>query len=349
MSPVRFLVKYLPALFIAGQSQLLYAVGDAIEPVMVDIPGGQLSIQPAPAKNETATTSASSSPTNHARTEAARTVAIKPFRMGKYEVTVKEFGQFIAATNYPASTSCKQMASKEWFSDRPGSWAKNTHSASDFEPVTCIGWNAMQAYVEWLSKETGKQYRLPSEAEWEYAARAGTTTSFFWGEDETQACRYANIADRSAEAAIKRDYDGLESKDHVGVVACDDKSGYASVVGIYQPNAFGLHDMLGNINEFTGDCFNEAYPGNATDGSVRLDGNCNERVIRGGSWHWGTFPLTKRGGWKTDFVGALEGFRIAENIQSTDACIKPTSKTRKQCARNKQFKKELVKAQKTAI
>lgn len=344
MSPVRFLLKCLPVLLIISQSQLLYAAGKAIEPVMVNIPGGQLTIQPTPPKNDTATTEASDP-----QTEIARNLTIKPFRMGKYEVTVKEFGQFIAATDYPAPTSCRQMNSKKWFSDYPGTWKGNKHSSSEFEPVTCIGWNAMQAYVDWLSKETGKHYRLPSEAEWEYAARAGTTTAYYWGDEPAQVCTYANIADQAAEAAIKRDYDGLESKDHVGVVPCDDKTGYASVVGIYQPNAFGLHDMIGNINEFTGDCFNEDYPGSTIDGSLRLGGDCSKRIIRGGSWHWAPFLMTKRTGWKIDFVGALEGFRIAEDIQTTDACIKPTSKTRKQCMRNKQFKKELAKAQKAAI
>ncbi|HEY0893198.1 MAG TPA: formylglycine-generating enzyme family protein [Cellvibrio sp.] len=344
MSPVRFFRKYLPALFIASQSQLLYAADLAIEPVMVDIPAGQLTIHPTPPKNDKLTSGASSS-----QAGTPRNVKIKPFRMGKYEVTTKEFGQFIAATNYPAATTCRQMNSKEWFSDYPGGWKGNKHSSSEFEPVTCIGWDAMQAYIDWLNKETGKHYRLPSEIEWEYAARAGTTTNYYWGDEPAQACTYANVADQAAEAAIKRDYDGLESKDHVGVVPCDDKTGYASVVGIYQPNAFGLHDMIGNINEFTGDCFNEDYPGNATDGSLRLSGDCSKRIIRGGSWHWAPFPTINRGGWKTDFVGALEGFRIAQDIQTTDTRIKPTSKTRKQHARNKQFKKELAKAQKVAL
>lgn len=343
MSFTRSILKHLPILFIASQSQLLYAASNAIEPIMIDIPGGQLTIHSTPSKKNV-----DNNTVVNTQIEPVHKVTIAPFRMGKYEVTVKEFGQFIAATNYPAPTSCQQMDSKEWFAKRPSSWEGHKHSSSEFEPVTCVGWNAMQAYVEWLSKETGRQYRLPSEAEWEYAARAGTTTTYYWGNEPAQACIYANIADQAAEAAIKRDYDGLESKDHVGVVPCDDKTGYASVVGIYQPNAFGLHDMIGNINEFTQDCETENYPGTVTDGSARLGGDCSKRIIRGGSWHWAPFAADKRTGWKVDFVGALEGFRIAESIQAKNADVMPFSKRSKQSARNARFKRELTRAQKAA-
>lgn len=339
----RFLLKRLPLLIIISQSHLIYAAAQPIEPVMIDIPGGQLTIHPAPPKNST-----DAHTVTNPQTQPARKITISPFRMGKYEVTVKEFGQFIAATNYPTPTSCQQMDSKAWFAKRPSSWKGHKHTSSEFEPVACIGWNAMQAYVEWLSKETGKQYRLPSDAEWEYAARAGTTTTYFWGDDPAQACAYANVADQAAEAAIKRDYDGLESKDHVGVVPCNDKTGYASVVGIYQPNALGLHDMIGNINEFTQDCETENYPGTATDGTARLEGDCSKRIIRGGSWHWAPFATNRRGAWKVDFVGALEGFRIAESIPAKDAKAMPFSKRNKQAARNKQFRTALAIAQKTA-
>ncbi|UUA72447.1 formylglycine-generating enzyme family protein [Cellvibrio sp. QJXJ] len=335
MSLVGFCLKRLPVLLIASQSHLLWAADGLIEPIMVDVPAGQLTLHPKTTTQKDGTVVSTG-------TQIA-TLPIKPFRMGKYEVTVKEFGQFIAATNYPAPTSCQQMDSQKWFAKRPGSWAKNKHSASEFEPVTCIGWDAAQAYVEWLSKETGRSYRLPSEVEWEYAARAGTTSTYFWGEEATQACAFANTADQAAEAAIKRDYDGLESKDHVGVLACDDKSGYASVVGIYQPNAFGLHDMIGNINEFTRDCANETYPGDAKDASARMTGDCTKRMIRGGSWHWAPFAMTQRSPWSIDFIGALEGFRIAEDMPNKDSCAKPSPEQRK---RNKQFKRELSKAQK---
>jgi len=288
-----------------------------IEPLMKTLPGGQFSMgtdgevlagrahQLQPIKT--------SSP--------AHQVSIKPFRMGMYEVTVKEFSRFVAATNYAAPTSCIQMASKEWFDKIDGSWAGNKHSASEFEPVTCIGWEGAKAYTKWLAKETGKNYRLPTEAEWEYAAKANTTGTFYWGEeaDRAKACTYANVADRSAEAAIKRDYDGLESINHIGVLACDDQSDYASIVGMYQANTFGLYDMIGNINEFVEDCFTRGYENAPVDGSARLDGDCKKRTLRGGSWHWPVQASIQRGSTNSDFIGSLEGFRVVEEISAVEA------------------------------
>lgn len=312
-----------------------------IEPLMKTLPGGQFSMgtdgevlagrahQLQPIKT--------SSP--------ARQVSIKPFRMGMYEVTVKEFSRFVAATNYVAPTSCIQMASKQWFDKIDGSWAGNKHSASEFEPVTCIGFEGAKAYTTWLAKETGKNYRLPTEAEWEYAAKANTTGTFYWGEeaDRVRACTYANVADRSAEAAIKRDYEGLESINHIGVLACDDQSDYASIVGMYQANAFGLHDMIGNINEFVEDCFTSGYENAPIDGSARLDGDCKKRVLRGGSWHWPVHASIQRGSTSTDFIGSLEGFRIVEDIPAT--AVKQTSGKTKLSAQTNSFELALKAAQ----
>ncbi|MDZ4263855.1 MAG: SUMF1/EgtB/PvdO family nonheme iron enzyme [Pseudomonadota bacterium] len=301
-------------LLLASQSSFTFAADKFIEPTMVNISGGEVIMN-----------------TEANATKTPKTFSIKPFRMGKYEVTGAEFKKFIAATNYSTPTKCMQMNSKEWFKDTPAAWDKRNHLASDFEPVTCIGWDAAQAYVQWLSKETGKHYRLPSNTEWEYAARAGTTTTWYWGDDAAQACPYANIADQAAEAAIKRDYDGLESKDHVGVVPCNDKSGYASVVGLYEPNAFGLYDMVGNIMEFTQDCY---------------EGDCTKRTVRGANWHWQ--PSVMFGGFPANWIGSLEGFRIVEDISSEHACAQPESKACKKLSRKSKFDRELAKAQKAA-
>jgi formylglycine-generating enzyme required for sulfatase activity len=330
-------VRFFTVLLLASHSYFACASEKFIEPSMVNIPGGQLTVIPEVDKSKPETEGLAKTPKN---------VTVNAFRLGKYEVTVAEFAKFIAATNYITATNCQQMSNKKWFALTPGNWEKHNHLASEYEPVTCIGWNAAQAYVDWLSKETGKHYRLPSEAEWEYAAKAGTTTNYYWGDDDAQACSYANIADEAAEAAIKRDYDGLESKDHVGVVPCNDKSGYASVVGIYQPNPFGLYDMIGNINEFTQDCFNDDYPSNTS--AARTDGDCSIRVIRGGSWHWAPFSSAKRSSWNVTFIGALEGFRIAEDISDKHACTDTSSKLCKKLDRKSDFERRLLKAQKAA-
>ncbi len=275
-----------------------------IEPPMVDIKGGEFMM----------------GGTDKPNSQPLHAVTIKPFRMGKYEVTIEEFRRFMQASGYTAPVMCQQMATKNWFVDVPGEYpfASSIISISKFEPATCVGWPGANAYVAWLAKETGKQYRLPTEAEWEYAHRAGSTTKYFWGDDEALGCRYANLGDRSAEVAMRRDY-GLETKGHVGVVGCDDKAGYASIVGMYQPNAFGLYDTLGNLGEYLQDCWSEDYKGASKDGSAMRGGDCTKHALRGGTWHWGGFGASARFGIPDTWIGSLEGFRVAQSIDSDSA------------------------------
>jgi formylglycine-generating enzyme required for sulfatase activity len=130
-------------------------------------------------------------------------------------------------------------------------------------PVILVNWDDTQQYINWLSKQTGKNYRLLSEAEWEYAARAGTTTAYSWGDD------------------IKKD-------DNVMANCFDCGSQWDSrqtaPVGSFAPNAFGIHDMLGNVWEWVEDCYHDNYEGAPEDGSAWTVGDCNQRVARGGSW-----------------------------------------------------------------
>ncbi len=288
--------KRLAFLILIGLSGPALAANEKpFEPDMVAIKAGQFTM----GSNSWKTTS------------PEHTVSIKAFKMAKYEVTVKEFAQFINATDYKAPRQCIQMAGNPWFASLAGSWNANTLSRSRFEPVTCIGPKDAEAYLKWMSKETGKKYRLPTEAEWEYAHRAGSTHKYPFGNNEELACRYGNIADRSTEAAIKRDYDGLDSKSHVGVAPCDDKSDYASIVGMYEPNAFGLYDTLGNIAEFVQDCKKPNYVGAPADGTAVIDAKCEARVNRGGNWHWEGWAAYRRGDMPLDVIGALEGFRVA--------------------------------------
>jgi formylglycine-generating enzyme required for sulfatase activity len=141
--------------------------------------------------------------------------------------------------------------------------------------VIDVSWNDAREYVAWLSSKTGEKYRLPSEAEWEYAARAGTTTERFWGNSHVEACRYANVYDESGKRAETRPWPSHE---------CDDGYAWTAPVGSFQPNAFGLEDMLGNVWEWTEDCWNETYEGAPTDGGAWTRGDCGRHVVRGGSW-----------------------------------------------------------------
>jgi formylglycine-generating enzyme required for sulfatase activity len=143
-----------------------------------------------------------------------------------------------------------------------------------------VTWNDAKAYAEWLSRKAGHPYRLLSEAEWEYAARAGTIESRPWGDDPTQVCRNANVWDLVARKTI-RPPDGRRTSDSG---ECDDGYAYTAPVGRYAANRFGLYDMIGNAWEWVEDCWNTSYVGAPADGSAWTQGDCSARVIRGGGW-----------------------------------------------------------------
>ena len=163
-------------------------------------------------------------------------------------------------------------------------------------PVINVSWEDARGYVAWLSRETGEEYRLLSEAEWEYVARAGTQTARYWGNRELGQCRYANGYD---------DY-----------VPCSDGYANTAPVGSYEPNAFGLFDVLGNVWEWTEDCWNDSYAGAPTDGSPWTSGNCSRRVLRGGSWFFAPDILrsASRSRYPAGVRSGYGGFRVARTI-----------------------------------
>ena len=148
------------------------------------------------------------------------------------------------------------MADRGCNGHRPGDegWGRGER------PVINVGWNDAKRYLEWLSSKTGKSYRFASESEWEYAARAGTTTRYSWGD------------------AIGRGNANCGK-------GCGDDYRYSAPVGSFAANDFGLHDMLGNVWEWVEDCRNGSYEGAPTDGSVWRSGDCESRILRGGSWN----------------------------------------------------------------
>lgn len=242
-------------------------------------------------------------------------VWIGRFAMGKYEVTVGEFREFVGATGYKTDAEnntgnvqgCFVMNKSSWkFDWRAGRyWDNPDFPQNDRQPVVCVSWNDAHAYAEWMSRKTGKPYRLSSEAEWEYAARAGTTTARYWGDDPNQACRYANGADKTG-------YNG----DHWNNKhECNDGYFFTAPVGSYQPNAFGLYDMLGNAWEWTEDNYHDNYNGAPTDGKAwaGVDGM---RVVRGGSWHLNPrfVRAAKRDGPVTAYRCNYVGFRLARTL-----------------------------------
>jgi len=299
--------KLLIPLFISTTSYQLYAgqTISPIEPIMVTIPAGSFQMGEMVEKDS----------------QPIHEVSIPEFSMGKYEVTVKEFRQFVEATGYEMPSQCIHQLNG-WFNygATDGNWQNNSLTNSDFQPVNCIGWNAANAYTHWLAKETGKPYRLPSESEWEYAAKGGTNTKFYFGEDidQTLVCEYENTADLSGENILQRDSSTSYVNFFNGKSNCADHSAYSSIVGMYKANPFGLHDIVSNVVEFIADCYQDSYKNALNNGEALIDEVCEYRVSRGGSWHWNTFSTSQRGLLKADFVGGVEGFRIALGGKSSE-------------------------------
>jgi formylglycine-generating enzyme len=204
-------------------------------------------------------------------------VAISAFALSKYDVTRGEFAAFVKDTKYDAGNSCNTFETGGWESHDGRSWRDPAFRQTDRDPVVCVSLIDVDAYAEWLGKKTGHRYRLPSEAEWEYAARAGTTSARFWGDDPDQACAYANVGDRTARKEIA-------SASTWTIHDCTDGYAYTSPVGSFKPNAFGLYDMLGNVWQWTADCYHKSYKGAPRDGSAWTSGACELHACRGGAW-----------------------------------------------------------------
>jgi formylglycine-generating enzyme required for sulfatase activity len=196
----------------------------------------------------------------------------QPFALGKYEVTRKQFASFVNATGY--SSAQEHCPSGEMAPE--ADWKNPGIPQDDRHPVVCVNWHDAVAYTSWLTQQTGHRYRLPSEAEWEYAARANTKTARYWGDDETNvaACAFANVADLTAK----------KKKPDLNVFACEDGWIYTSPVGSFRPNPFGFFEMLGNVSEWVEDCwtFSESYHGAPTDGRPWIE-TCKRTPRRTGS------------------------------------------------------------------
>ena len=217
----------------------------------------------------------------------------RPFAVSKYELPFEQWDACTAAGRCP-------KAADDGFGR--GSY-----------PAINVSWDDAKGYVAWLSEHTGKRYRLLTESEWEYAARAGTTTPWFWGVAEDSwgsriACEYANTHDETGKEAHPM-YVWSNHK-------CVDGYPENAPVGKFKPNAFGLHDMLGNVREWVEDCHVEGYAGMPGDGSVRKVEACERHLVRGGAWVDG--PSTCRSAYRYAEDGAMRnyqiGFRVARDL-----------------------------------
>ncbi len=216
----------------------------------------------------------------------------QPFALSKYEVTRGEFSRFAGATRHSTGNSCVTRESGRWAVRSGRSWRSPGFEQSADQPVVCVNWQDAGAYVAWLSRETGEAYRLPSESEWEYAARAGTSSKYSFGNESNRLCQWGNVK------------------------MCRDGYIYMAPVGTFRPNPFGLYDMHGNVWEWVQDCWNRSYLGAPLDGGAWLSGDCSVRVMRGGSWtnHPRFLRSASRDRSITSGRGLYYGFRVARTL-----------------------------------
>lgn len=214
-------------------------------------------------------------------------VCVSSFDMGKYEVTNAQYRKF--KPNYNSGKLEGFTLNK------------------DNQPVVNVNWYEAVAYAKWLSKKSGQHFRLPTEAEWEYAARAGTTTSRYWGNNPNEACKYANVADMTAK----------KYQPNWATFTCNDGYAVTAPVGSFKPNQFGLYDMLGNVWEWCKDVYNsEAYKKLPKD-NPDYEGMGEYRVMRGGGWSNGPLGIrsSHRVGLSPDFGHHALGFRLVRIIK----------------------------------
>lgn len=209
----------------------------------------------------------------------------RPFHVSRREITVGEFRRYVEATGAEPALGCRVWLGGQWVLERNRSWHDPGFALppQDAEPVVCVSWEDARGYAEWLSKESGKRYRLPSEAEWEYVARGGTSFPRFWGERDSQegvvlslACDFANVYDSSAVDAYHFPWPNAR---------CSDRAVALAPVGQYKPNAFGVFDIIGNVREWVMDCYTASYAGRPEDTRAwTWQGGCELKGVRGGSW-----------------------------------------------------------------
>jgi formylglycine-generating enzyme required for sulfatase activity len=211
-----------------------------------------------------------------------RRVTIEQFSAGKFDITLAQWKAFVKDTNRKTIGGCAWAPSNQDLNP-DASWEKLSFPQDDTHPVVCVAWADVQDYVHWLSAKTAKKYRLLSEAEWEYAARAGSTMAYPWGSAATHD--HANYGQEECCSPLAKDRDKWEE---------------TSPVGSFPPNKFGLYDMHGNAMQWVQDCFSDSYANLPANGapyerSIKLkmvgkfasmNGNesCAYRMLRGGDW-----------------------------------------------------------------
>ncbi len=254
---------------------------------------------------------------SHEGPQISITIA-RPFAMMQTEVTRGQYAAFVAETHRPDPARCgvHDARTDSWGAQAGYNWHHSGFDQQDTHPVVCVSWTDATAYAAWLSKKSGKSYRLPTEEEWEYAARAGTSTARYWGDNAADVCLNANIATADTVAS----FNSVTWEDKL---VCTTKHSYTVPVGSYDPNPFGLQDMIGNVWEWTADCYHADYKGAPLDGSLwTKEGNCTRRIARGGAFHsqiWLARAAIRGEDLDQDNHDFSIGFRLARDLDQPAA------------------------------
>lgn len=236
----------------------------------------------------------------------------KAFYLGTQPVTRGEFSRFVEATGY--KTDAEKDGKGSWgydasagkFETKPQyTWRNTGFAQGDDHPVVNVSWNDAATFCQWLSRKEGRTYRLPTEAEWEYACRAGTTTRYWCGDDPEGLAEVANVADATAKAKFK----GWKT------IRASDGYVFTSPAGSFRANAFGLCDMHGNVLQWCSDWYVGDYYAASPPDDPKGPDSGDFRVLRGGSWHyWPFLPRSAfRLGYEPDIRLGTAGFRVARD------------------------------------
>lgn len=304
------LIAWAPATIAQTAAPAAAARDCAACPELAVVPPGQFAMGSAPdaAELDPAT----------GETPAVALSFTRPFLISRREITVGEFRRYVEATGAAPSPGCRVWLGGQWVQERDRGWQDPAFALPprDDEPVVCVNWDDARAYAGWLSEQSGKRYRLPSEAEWEYAARGGTSYPRYWGERDSRedlvlslACDYANVYDSSAVDALRFPFPNAR---------CSDRATALAPTAQYKPNAFGIYDIIGNAREWVMDCYTASYLGRPEDGRAwTWQGGCERKVVRGGSW--ASRPRDARAPARAALPGAHRqsdlGFRVARDYE----------------------------------
>jgi formylglycine-generating enzyme required for sulfatase activity len=265
----------------------------AVCPEMVVLPAGRFTMGSPPTE-----------PGRKDDESPAVPVQVHAFAMGRFDITRAQWAAFVADTGRPDELGCAYSGLDKSESGN-ASWRHLGFEQGDDHPVVCVSWNEVHDYLRWLSAKAGRTYRLPTEAEWEYAARAGTTTTYPWGDEPSH--EWANYG---AETCC------------TGLASGRDRWVNTSPVGSFPPNAWGLYDMIGNVWQWVEDCYVPSLAGRPADASAVDSAACSFRVARGGTW--GDHPALIRAAARNyapppsrpvpNYRSAGFGFRVAADL-----------------------------------